>query len=630
MSPIFEPSDVTVTNADKASSWQSGATATTYVLRLTPTIANGSTGTVAIDVPAGGAMDAATNGNEAATQASVSVDKKTPTVSISGPPSGEQKDPFPLTITFDEDVTDFTVDDLRIQPQTRATATQVTGSGTTYTATITPNADQDGSVTVRVKANAATDEAGNRSQISDPTSAIPIDTMAPTATIDGIPSGTENDAFDLTIDFSEDVTGFAREDLEIFQSTPNLATVTGVTGSGREYTATITPRANKDGNMRVRVKADAVTDAAGNGNARSNQTSLVQIDTIAPTATITAPTMDPQNGAFDVTIDFGESVSGFVVGDLNVVGATKASSWKTNMNGPRRYRITLTPTTAAGSTGTVTIDVDADAARDTGDNPNEAASRVTVDIDKDAPTLTIDAPSDPQNGPFDVTFDFDQDVTGFIPNDVTVTNANKASNWKTSTARRYVLRLTPTATAGEEETVTIDVAANKATDAATNGNEAATQASVMVDKKRPTVSISGLPSGEQKDPFPLTITFNEVVTDFMTDDLIFTPAGRAMATRVTGSGTTYTATIAPNTNQNAFVTVRVRENAAMDAAGNQSTVSLDTSQIDLDTVRPTVVIEDVPDEAQNKGFELIVRFNETVNGFDENDVSLTGPATVTG
>ena len=108
--------------------------------------------------------------------------------------------------------------------------------------------------------------------------------------------------------------------------------------------------------MTVQVKADAVKDAAGNGNTVSTATSNIHIDTIAPTPTIAAPTT-PQNGAFDVTIDFGEPVSDFVVGDLVVGGATKASNWKTSMNGPRRYRITLTPTTADGSTGTVTIDV---------------------------------------------------------------------------------------------------------------------------------------------------------------------------------------------------------------------------------------------------------------------------------
>ena len=113
----------------------------------------------------------------------------------------------------------------------------------------------------------------------------------------------------------------------------------------------------------------------------------------------------------------------FTPSGVTVTNAIKASNWKSST--ATTYVLTLTPTTAAGSTGTVTIDVPANAATDDGGNNNEAASRVTVSIDKDAPTLTIDAPTMDQNGMFDVTFTFDQDVTGFEPSDVSVTYANE-------------------------------------------------------------------------------------------------------------------------------------------------------------------------------------------------------------
>ena len=156
---------------------------------------------------------------------------------------------------------------------------------------------------------------------------------------------------------------------------------------------------------------------------------------------------------------------------------------------------------------------------------------------------------------------------------------------------------------------------------------------IPIDTIVPTVSISGVPSGSQKDPFDLTITFSEDVTGFAADDLIVTPTEATVTavtavTAVPGSETyTATATITPSAGQNgATVSVRVDADAVMDAAGNGSTVSADTSNITLDTVRPTVGIEDVPDEAQSKDFELTVRFGERVTGFDENDVSVTGPS----
>ena len=65
-----------------------------------------------------------------------------------------------------------------------------------------------------------------------------------------------------------------------------------------------------------------------------------------------------------------------------------------------------------------------------------------------------------------MTIDFDEDVSGFTPSGVTVTNANKASNWKSSTTTTYLLSLVPTTAEGSTGIVTIDVAAGVATDAA--------------------------------------------------------------------------------------------------------------------------------------------------------------------
>ena len=619
----FELSDVSVTNANKASSWKS-STATEYVLTLTPTATAGQENTVTIDVAADAAMDAASNGNEAATQVSVTVDKKRPTATITGVPTTEQNGVFDLTITFSEDVTGFATGDLTVTGEASATAVAAVGtSKTNYTATITPNDAKEGDVTVKVKANAVTDDAGNGNTVSATTGNIRIDTIAPTVSITGLPSGEENDPFNLTITFSEDVTGFATGDLTV-TGQATATSVDAVNNSKQNYTATITPNDNKEGDVTVKVNADTVIDAAGNNNTASATTGNIRIDTIAPTPTITAPTT-PQNGDFDVEVDFGEPVSNFVVGDLTVTGATKTSSWKSST--ARKYTMTLTPTTADGSTGTVTIDVNASVAQDNAANNNTAATQATVDIDKDPPTVTISAPTTDQNGAFDATFTFDQDVTGFELSDVSVTNANKASSWKSSTATEYVLTLTPTIADGATGTVTIDVAADAAMDAASNGNEAATQASVAVDKERPTVTITNIPTTEQKNAFDLTITFSEDVTEFAKDDLTVT--GEASATAVSGSGSSYTATITPNAAKEGDVTVKVNENAVTDEAGNNNTASAVTGNIHIDTIAPTATITGAPTTEQNSAFNLTITFNETVTGFAKEDLTVTGEATAT-
>ena len=583
-----------------------------------------------INVAADVAKDTADNNNEAATQASVTVDKERPTVAISDLPSGEENDAFDLTITFSEDVSGFTKEDLLVTGEASATAVAaVSGSDSTYTATITPNADKEGNVTVRVRGMAAMDDAGNDSTVSTTTSAIRIDTIDPTAVISSEPTGEQNSAFTITITFSEDVNDFAKEDLTVTGEASATA-VAAVGGSESTYTATITPNANKEGNVRVSVKANGVTDDAGNGNPASAASTAVHIDTIAPTPTITGPTT-PQNGAFDVTIDFGEPVSAFLVSELTVTGATKAANWKSAMNGPRRYRMTLTPTTADGSTGTVTIDVAEDVAEDNAGNDNEAATQVSVPIDKKKPTLTITPPTKDQKEAFDVTFTFNEDVTDFMPSDVSVSsNARKANSWKSgATATTYKLTLTPNGiTAGNTGTVTINVAADVAKDTADNNNTAATQASVTVDKERPTVAISRLSSGEENEAFNLTITFSEDVSGFTKEDLLVT--GEASATAVAAVGaseSTYTATITPNANKEGDVTVRVRGMAAMDEAGNTSTVSAITSAIHIDTIAPDHS-GGFTQDPKNSPFEIVITFTEDVTGFTADDLTLIGPATV--
>ena len=229
-------------------------------------------------------------------------------------------------------------------------------------------------MTISVPSRAAEDAAGNGNSASSSSvdKTVMVDKKKPTPTIDAV-SGTKKDEFPITINFDEDVSNFGLSDISLsMQSGDATGTVSSITKvSAAEYTATITPSGT--GTLRISVSAGAAQDDAGNASVASMNVD-VSVDTEGPTPTITAP-MDTQNGPFDVMIDFGENVTGFAVGDLDVMGATKASNWQSGKSGPAEYTITLTPTTANGSTGTVTIDVDADVATD-GANGNEAASQV--------------------------------------------------------------------------------------------------------------------------------------------------------------------------------------------------------------------------------------------------------------
>lgn len=89
------------------------------------------------------------------------VDSVGPTVVLSAP-AGTQTGPFPLTITFSEDIFAFTVDDLVVA---NATVSAFGGSSGNYQATLTPTG---GDITVSLDTGAAEDELGNPSAAATP------------------------------------------------------------------------------------------------------------------------------------------------------------------------------------------------------------------------------------------------------------------------------------------------------------------------------------------------------------------------------------------------------------------------------------------------------------------------------
>ena len=119
-----------------------------------------------------------------------------------------------------------------------------------------------------------------------------------------------NSEFDITITFSEAVTGFARTDITVIggNSTGTLQ------GSGAVYTITIRP-ANVS-TVIVNIQANVVVE----DNSVSNSL-RVSIDRIAPTVSITQPSRI-QKMAFMTTITFSEDVTGFdmLTGDVMLSG----------------------------------------------------------------------------------------------------------------------------------------------------------------------------------------------------------------------------------------------------------------------------------------------------------------------
>ncbi|WP_297340437.1 HYR domain-containing protein [Pseudophaeobacter sp.] len=170
-----------------------------------------------------------------------------------------------VTVTFPDGSTATTVASGGLGSPLRAAApvngaslAQPTGSFSVVSAAPQPS----GNVTVT-----ATDASGNTSG----SSLTVVDTTAPDVVISGGPERLERNAsFDVTITFSETVTGFAANDI-----TASNGSVTALTGSGAVYTATIA--STGAGSVSLSVAAGAAADAAGNVTTASN--TLVIADT---------------------------------------------------------------------------------------------------------------------------------------------------------------------------------------------------------------------------------------------------------------------------------------------------------------------------------------------------------------
>ena len=619
-------------------SWTASSN-TAYTATLTPT----TSGSVTVSVPANAATDAANNNNTTSNTQTVSVDVDPPGVSVSVP-SGVQTGAFSVTITFTEPVSGFAQSDVSLSGTASATITSWTASSNTaYTATITPTTS--GSVTVSVPANVATDAAKNKNTVSntktviinvpppipDPATWMPDANLRTAVREDlGLADNetlTQAKMLDLTslhapqagisnltgLEHATNLTSLVLWQNQISSLTPiqNLTKLTEIR-MGSNQISSVTPLGGLTKLTRLGLQRNNISNISalsslvnlqwlwlvGNSitdfsplSSLSNLTDVdVEIppppDTEAPGVSISVPS-GVQTDAFDVSVTFTESVSGFTQSELSLTGTASASvtAWSTTDN--TTYTATITPTLS----GSVTLNVNAGVATDAANNPNTAATSqtVTVSVDTESPSVSISVPSGVQNGAFNVSITFTEAVSGFTQSDLSVGGTASASvtAWSANSDNTiYTATITPTLSGS----VTVSVPANVATDAANNKNTVSNTKMVKVDVDRPGVSVS-VPSGVQSSAFSVTITFTEPVSGFVQADVSLT-TNTAGATITSWSAsedkTTYTATITPTLSGS--VTLSVPADVVTDAAKNKNTAS-NTKTITINVPPP------IPDPA---------------------------------
>ena len=193
------------------------------------------------------------------------------------------------------------------------------------------------------------------------------------------------------------------------------------------------------------------------------------------------PTSSPTNAdSLTWRVTFSEAVSNVDAADFAVSGTTATVTAVATVSGVTgAYDVTTSGGNLAGVSATVTLAIASshniqDAASNalsntapTGTNDNSYV------VDNTAPTVTISRVPATSTESFLPKFTFSEAVTGFAVGDITLGNATASSFTTATNKTAYWVVVTPTA-AG---TVTVDVPANAARDAAGNGNTAATRAS---------------------------------------------------------------------------------------------------------------------------------------------------------
>ena len=265
---------------------------------------------------------------------------------------------------------------------------------------------------------------------TSPLAWLPLNTrvdvdIPPAVRINGLPTSDPSGAFGVTIEFSEAVTDFEQADIDLTGSA--TATVTSLTGSDEEYTATITPES--DGEVVIQVPANVAEDDNSENNIASPEYP-VSVDVPPQVTEIGWPssfvelgdrreyqmllTDDPD---VSVNITFSEDVIDFELDDIELLGTATTAAIESLTGSDSEYTLTIRSRLHTDGTGdgTLGIRIPAGVVQDvSGDNDNIEYS--TGDSDTAVlfiPTLEIVVPEEPQNGAFDVQFVFNELVTGF-------------------------------------------------------------------------------------------------------------------------------------------------------------------------------------------------------------------------
>jgi hypothetical protein len=543
----FTASDITLTNATLS---DFSGSADSYQFDLTPA----GQGTLTADVAAGTAADAAGNSNSAAAQFSRTYDSLNPSVLISSAVSSPtNSSPFAVDVTFSENVADFSSADVTLS---NAVLTDFSGSGAAYRFNVTPAAE--GIVTIDIAAETAHDAAGNPNDAAAQFSRT-YDSTGPVITFSSAsPASTNSAPIAVNVSISESVSDFTSADITL-----SNATLSDFSGSGDQYSFNLTPAG--EGAVTADIAANAVHDAAGNGNLAADQFTRTY-DTTGPTIGLSSTSSDPTNTApIPVSVNFSETVTGFTADDITVTNGSAG-----NLQGSgAAYTFDLTP---AGQ-GLVSAEVAAGSVTDAAGNSNLDSASFTRTYDSARPTvvLSTSAGSATNLAVIPLTITFSESVSGLEINDLLVSNGSAGS--LAGSGAVYTAEITPSAD-GE---VTINLAAGAAEDVTGNLSQAASPLTIRSDRTAPDAVLNqadGQDDPTLNTPILFTLVFDEPINPDTLEAADLTLSGTAagpLSAEITEispmDGTTFTVSVS-GMSADGTVIVQLEAGQVEDLVGN--------------------------------------------------------------
>ena len=323
---------------------------------------------------------------------------------------------IPVTVTFSEQVTGFTINRV---VTTNGTVSGFSGSGTTYTFNVTTAAN--GVVKVDVPAGSAQDAAGNGNTAASQFSI----TYAPATTVSSIErastSPTNSSTVAYTVTFAAPVSGVSASNFSI-GGTAGGTSISAVTGSGTTWTVVINT-GSVDGTVTLALaNATGISPAISTTLPYSGQT--YTIDRTSPTLMITSDKTQLKAGeSATITFTFSEDpASTFTNADVMVTGGILGP-----IAGTGTTRTAVFTPIANVNTGTASVTVAAGSYKDAAGNNGGAGITPMLIFDTQVPTVTsINTAGTSPTAATSVnyTVNFSETVTGVDLADFTLTTTS--------------------------------------------------------------------------------------------------------------------------------------------------------------------------------------------------------------